>query len=342
MAVADTAMSWARVDTLALMALLSVRPHEHEQPVDGHDGSGNGRGVAHDAGTVGTLVGQVEVEGTGDTDFDTYIYKYADDTHNRVAEVPGAVLRHLFLSTLVQMRLGYVDKRDDEECCGEDGHAYPQQGGDVDHRGRLGQRADEGTHKERGEGGRERVERTAGLNELVAFVAAAAQNVEHGVYHGVEHAHAEAADEGTEQIDEVIDRYGELGYLQCATLLDAALHCEEYGVGTHDARQVLYGQAHNAYGHGPKGGLLVSDFHQQVTGRYSHEEVGQEVHHVAHHAQHAITYELIAPDGTDGGGQVGYKREIIAKMKNIVMMATIFLLLFFSCIITFLFIYFYK
>ena len=33
-------------------------------------------------------------------------------------------------------------------------------------------------------------------------------------------------------------------------------------------------------------------------------------------------------------------KEIIAKMKNIVMMATIFLLLFFSCIITFLFIKF--
>ena len=54
--------------------------------------------------SVGALVGQVEVEGAGDADFDTYVDEYTDYTKHGVTEVPGAVAVFYFLGA----RLGKV------------------------------------------------------------------------------------------------------------------------------------------------------------------------------------------------------------------------------------------
>lgn len=84
--------------------------------------------------------------------------------------------------------------------------------------------------------------------------------------------------------------------------------------------------------------FFYTRFLQQVTGRDTHKKVSKEIHHVSHHTQHAIALELWSPYRADGGGQIGYE-DIIAKMKNIVMIATIFPF-FFSCVMVYRFIKF--
>ena len=87
------------------------------------------------------------------------------------------------------------DERHDEnaECDEERG------GGVAD--GCFGGLADERAHDDVHRHGSSAVEHTAYLDELVAFVAAASEDIKHGVYNGVEHTHAETADESAHKIN---------------------------------------------------------------------------------------------------------------------------------------------
>ena len=61
-----------------------------------------------------------------------------------------------------------------------------------------------------------------------------------------------------------------------------------------------------AHCHGPQCGLFITDFYEKVSCRDTHEEVGEEVHHVAHHAESGV---LAFPDGAHRGGQVRDERD---------------------------------
>ena len=145
---------------------------------------------------------------------------------------------------------------------------------------------------------RQRIERRTGLQKLVALVAAAAQEVEHGVDDRVEHADAEAADEGAEQVNDEVELEG-----------DALAHVADGDVGTDDAGEVLHEETRGTDGHGDEGRLLVTDAHEHAAGRDTHEEVGQEVHHVTHHAERIGTGVLVFPDSTDGGREIRDERD---------------------------------
>ena len=187
----------------------------------------------------------------------------------------------LGLTLLGQVRFRDGNRRDDNERNGKHGHGDEEQRSHVAHGGLVGYRTDEHTHEERGKRSGQRVEGTTGLNQLVTFVTATTEQVQHGVYHGVEHTYAETADEGTQQIDNQVQIH----------LLSP--YGEESRIGTHNTRQILNKEAHETYGHSRKSCFLVTDFHQHRTRRYTHKQIGQKVHHVTHHAGPRI---LVTPD----------------------------------------------
>ena len=157
--------------------------NEHEQPVDGGNGGADCHAIFGDAGCGG--VGEVEDEHCGDADFHTYVAEDADYAEHGVAEVPGGVC--VFFTCFGGLGgLGDVEASDHEEGDEEDGHADEHERGHIGDVGVFGDLAYEHTYDKRGECAGERVERTAHLHELVAAVAASAEEVEHGVDHGVE------------------------------------------------------------------------------------------------------------------------------------------------------------
>ena len=225
-----------------------------------------------------------------------------------MSEIPRTVFECFFFASFMHVGLGYGDKRYDNECRSKDGHTYPQQRSNIGHRRRLGERTDKRTDEKRGESRRERIERATGLYQLVAFVPATAQNIEHRIHDRIQHTHAEPADECTEQIDKEVEAYGKFHRHGNAVLVHTAVHREKNRIGSHDTRQVLHGQTYNAYGHSPQCCFFIPDFYQQVTGRDTHKKVSKEIHHVSHHTQYAIALELMSPYRADGGGQIGYER----------------------------------
>ena len=86
------------------------------------------------------------------------------------------------------------------------------------------------------------------------------------------------------------------------------VHREEDRTGAPAARQVLREKAGDTDDHGNERSLLVTDPHDHVAGRNTHEEVGQEVHHVTHHAESVRPLVGVAPDGADRRCKVGHER----------------------------------
>ena len=111
---------------------------------------------------------------------------------------------------------------------------------------------DENRHKRSGE----RVEHTAELDELVAFVTATTEGVEHGVDHRVEHTHAETGDKGADEVNPET-------------------------ANTVPAGHVLEEDAHKADDDGEKGGVLVTDFLQKQSRRNTHHGISDEVGRIA-------------------------------------------------------------
>ena len=102
-------------------------------------------------------------------------------------------------------------------------------------------------------------------DQLVAFVATAAEKVEHGVYNGVEHADAETADKCAKEIDEEIER--NCKSLHCCVALsghDVGGHLEKSDIGANDARKPLNEETDHSDSHCPKSCLFISYFHEQV------------------------------------------------------------------------------
>ena len=123
-----------------------------------------------------------------------------------------------------------------------------------------------------------RVERAAKLDELVSFVSAATEAIEHGIDYGVEQAHGEACDKGTEQINR-----------------------ETFG----KSRKQLDTYAGEAYAYGDKGCFLVTPLLQHLAGRNTHDGIGDEVGKDAESAQKVGCTKLALEDITHGRGQIG-------------------------------------
>ena len=189
-----------------------------------------------------------------------------------MTEIPCAVLIDIGVALLCRLRDS--DKVYDNECHCEYAHCNEEQRSHIAHGGLVRYGADKDTNQQRGEGTGEGIEGTSGLDELVAPVAAAAQDVEHGVNNGVEHTYAEAADECT---GEVHINCGAAHYLQAGKPLDH--HAEETGCK------------------GDESGLLVAYLLEHLTSGNTHEQVCCEVHHVAHH--------VALPDVAERCGHVG-------------------------------------
>ncbi len=196
-----------------------------------------------------------------------------------MTEIPGAVLIDGGLALL--RRLRDLHEGNDDEGDGEDGHGDKEQRSHVGHRSLVGHGADEDTHQKRSQGTGEGVQGAADLDVLVALVAAAAEEVQHRVHHGVEHAHAEAAHEGTEEV-----------HVNGAATQEAT------------AGEPLDHNAHETGRQGDEGGLLVTHLEEHLARRDTHEQVGGEVHHVAHHAGPAV---LALPDVAERGSHVGHE-----------------------------------
>ncbi len=213
-----------------------------------------------------------------------------------MAEVPGRVAVFDLAAAFREVGFGYGNECDYDESECEHTHCNPEQGSHIAHCGGGAESADESAYEERGKGAGEGVERTAGLYKLVARVAAAAEKVEHGVNHGVEHTYAETADKRAKEVDIEVEG-------NC---------CAAYGpkgdVGTYNTRQPLYKKTGHAHSHGPESCFLITDACKEVAGRNTHKEIGCEVHHVAHHAEHGVAFKFVAPYRADGGGEIGYER----------------------------------
>lgn len=231
--------------------------NEHQEPVDGGEGAGHG------CSAYEVFAANPDVELAGDADFDTYIEEDGDDAEGAVAEGQRAAFVGDFIE--VGLRFNNLDERDDDECEDEDDDTGHDQGGDGGHRGFFGESTNQNADKHRGQRGRQRVEGAANLDELVAFVATAAQEVEHGVDYSVEHADAEAADQSAEQVDEQVESG------RCSAVDD------DY-VSADYARQELDTKADSADSEGDKRGFLVSVTDEHVACGYTHEEVCGEVH----------------------------------------------------------------
>ncbi len=192
----------------------------------------------------------------------------------------------------VGLRLLYINKGDNDECGHEDGDTGYYEGSYRCHGGLLGQCADEDTDEHGGQRAGKRVERAACLDELVALVSAATEQVEHGVNDGVEHAHAETADERAEEVDKEVEGGG-------------IFTADDDYIGTCNARQQLDAKADGAHGEGDEGGFFVTVTDEHVACRDTHEKVSGEVHKVTGHASPFI---LESPDVAEGGCHVGHER----------------------------------
>ena len=148
------------------------------------------------------------------------------------------------------------------------------------------ERADE--HRRRGAG--EGVERRADHVQLVAAVAAATEEVEHRVDDHVEHADREAAHERAEEIDAERND-GAVG--------ERNLAGEELDEDADEASRDT--------GHCRE---LIALLCEHLAGGNPHEEIGGEVHHVAHHAKHvgALDAGLVLPDVAHWRGKVRDER----------------------------------
>ena len=129
----------------------------------------------------------------------------------------------------------------------------------------LGGITNEGSHDDIDSDSGCRVEHTTGLDELVASVATASEEVEHGVYHGVKHTHAGSGDECSHEID-----------------------CE-----SHSARGPLYEDTYDADYKCHEGCLLVAILLDKHTRGDTHHQVGAEVTIVADLGEEVARSELI-------------------------------------------------
>ena len=166
--------------------------YEHAQPVNGCDERGHACCDAHFGGEILDHIG-------GSTHFYTHVGKDGQCAQCKVAVLECASNQFKFYRSL--FGLFNLGEEQHEECGYKDSQCNEQGGGCISDSGVLGHLTDEGTHDDVYGHTCGRVEGTTNLNELVASLSAATEQVEHGVDHSVEHTHAEAADKGTCQIN---------------------------------------------------------------------------------------------------------------------------------------------
>ena len=136
--------------------------------------------------------------------FNTHVKEDGKNTKVEVAERECAVFVFCFFhGSLLRLGLvGFFDlgEEDNEESHDEHAAGNEQGRSRVGHMS-LGGIADESTHEDIHSHSGSTVEHATNLYHLVAFVAAAAQNVKHGIDNGVEHTHAEARNECTDEVN---------------------------------------------------------------------------------------------------------------------------------------------
>ncbi len=159
--------------------------------------------------------------------------------------------------------LGLLDlgEADHDEGDHEDGEGDHEGGGGVGDLS-LGHITDEGTHEDVAGNGSRRVEHAAELDELIAFVAATAEDVEHGVDNAVEDTHAETGDESTDEIN--------------------CKHGAEVGLGVHETAHPLDEDTGGTDGKTDKSSLLIAELGYEHTCGNTHHKVGHEVAVVAY------------------------------------------------------------
>ena len=140
------------------------------------------------------------------------------------------------------------------------------------------------TDENRNDRSRNRVQRAAELDQLVAPLTAAAERVQHRVDHGVEHTHRETGHKSPRQVD------GKGHVLR------------------HDTREELRAYADDTDGNRSQSGLFVTDPLEQHTGRNAHESIGDEIGGIAQ-LRHPVGYaELVLDDYAERIGQSGHER----------------------------------
>ena len=175
---------------------------------------------------------------------------------------------------------------------GENGKRNVEDKVDVRDDGFLRDLADKRTDEDRRRRAGERIERGADHVQLIALVAAAAEQVEHRVDDHVQHADREAAHERATQIHAERDKGVAIGRKRD----EAGKILDEH---THEARRDA--------GHCRE---LIALLCEHLAGGNPHEEIGGKVHHVTHHAKRgrAIDALLQEPDFAHWRGKVRYER----------------------------------
>lgn len=169
---------------------------------------------------------------------------------------------------LDSVRLGNINHVEDNEHYGKNSHGDEQGRSGIADRG-TGHISHQVTYQNRDDRCRNRIERTAELNQLVALLTAAAQRVEHRIDHRIEHAHREARDECAHEVN---------GKTACLT------------------RKILDTDTDEPDGHSCQSRLLVTDPIEHHTGRNTHHGIGDEIGKIAQ-LRHPVRYgELILDD----------------------------------------------
>ena len=122
-----------------------------------------------------------------------------------MAEVEGAMFVYRILGCTV-VGVGNGNKTQDNESECKYAHSKEKHLIDVRDGRILGYCTDECTHEHWRNGSHQRVERTADKAELVTFVAAAAEQVQHGVYHGVEHTNRNTCNKSAKKVNKEVAR----------------------------------------------------------------------------------------------------------------------------------------
>ena len=251
-------------------------------PVFCSHGDERTRGRGRHARAVGRG-GEEEIHEVGNADLDAHIDEDGHGAQHEVTERERAVLVLLRLGGLLLdgIRLGDRDHGEHDEGHGEDTHGDEQRGRSVADR-RAGHVAHQITDQNRHDGGRDRVERTAELDQLVTPLAAAAEGVEHRIDHRIEHTHRETRDERADEVNR-----------------EAAGH----------AREVLDTHADKTDRNGRQRRFLVADAVEHQTRRNTHEGVGDEIGRITQ-LRHPVRHrELVLHDHAQRIGEARDERD---------------------------------
>ena len=118
-----------------------------------------------------------------------------------MAESPGTVLKHGVRGGLAHFRILDGDEAQDDESTREYAHGDVEYQVYVSHLGAGGDCSHQSSYEHGCQCSRQGIQRAANEVELVASVATASQQIEHGIDNGVEQANAESRHERAQQVD---------------------------------------------------------------------------------------------------------------------------------------------